>query len=299
MNGTGVFQRERSDRIREYGMRIFDALFPPELLHLYMESRHYAEGQRLRLFLSTSSPVLAAVRWELAYDGYRGTYLALDPEICLIRIWASPGPPPPITPLEQLRILGVFPSPNDLPPLGVEREVHLLQQAVEIPTERGGIELTLIRENVTLDSSRQALLSEEYHVLHFSGDGAFDRESRSGVLFLEDEEKRSVRVTGEQLGVLLRGTGIRLATLIATESAAFGLRDMPEREVHAVAPSLVEAGVPAVIGVEAEITDRSAITFVRAFYASMADRFPVDQAVIQARQAIYKYVYCRCVGYEH
>lgn len=53
------------------------------------------------------------------------------------------------------------------------------------------------------------------------------------------------------------------------------------------AASLVHHGVPAVIGMQFEITDAAAIAFANRLYASLARNFPVDAALAQARRSIF------------
>ncbi len=54
-----------------------------------------------------------------------------------------------------------------------------------------------------------------------------------------------------------------------------------------VATSLIEHEIPAVIGMQFEITDRAAILFSGEFYAALADGRAVDEALSQARMAIF------------
>ena len=54
-----------------------------------------------------------------------------------------------------------------------------------------------------------------------------------------------------------------------------------------VAASLVQREIPAVIAMQFEITDRAAIVFAHEFYAAVADGYPVDSAVAEARKAIF------------
>jgi hypothetical protein len=49
----------------------------------------------------------------------------------------------------------------------------------------------------------------------------------------------------------------------------------------------VEWGLPAVIGMQFEITDEAAITFAERIYTALAQSFPVDAALAQARKAIF------------
>ena len=53
------------------------------------------------------------------------------------------------------------------------------------------------------------------------------------------------------------------------------------------AQSLVQQGTPAVIAMQFEITDEAAITLAHEFYAALADGYPVDGALAEARKAIF------------
>ncbi len=54
-----------------------------------------------------------------------------------------------------------------------------------------------------------------------------------------------------------------------------------------VASSLLRCGLPAVVGMQAEITDEAAITFSEQLYTALAQGFPIDAALAQARRAIF------------
>jgi hypothetical protein len=49
----------------------------------------------------------------------------------------------------------------------------------------------------------------------------------------------------------------------------------------------VQQGIPAVIAMQFEITDQAAITLAREFYGAVADGYPVDAAMAEARKAIF------------
>lgn len=76
---------------------------------------------------------------------------------------------------------------------------------------------------------------------------------------------------------------MRLAVLNSCE----GARTSHVEPFSGVAARLVECGVPAVVGMQFEITDDAAITFSERFYTSLAQGFPVDAALAQARKAIF------------
>jgi hypothetical protein len=273
--------------MKELGSSVFDMLFPGNLHDVYLRSRDYAETQGLRLYLYISDPLLADIPWELAYDKRNSSFLALDRQISFIRVWPSHTALAPVSLVEQLRILAIFPSPREMAAIDVETEMYQLQEALQIPLDRKQIDLHFLRENVTLHNLQQKLATEDFHILHITGHGTFDSERQSAVLALEDDEGMAAFVTAEQLRVLLGGAGLRLATVIAAESGFFGWGGRRARDATAIAPALTEAGIPAVVALQSIVTYKSATGFVRAFYSAIADQFPVDLAVVQARRAIY------------
>jgi hypothetical protein len=76
---------------------------------------------------------------------------------------------------------------------------------------------------------------------------------------------------------------LRLAVLNACEGARTSRAD----PFAGAAQSLVQQGVPAVIAMQFEITDQAAVVFTHEFYAALADSYPVDAALAEARKAIF------------
>src|SRR5439155_10455854 len=75
---------------------------------------------------------------------------------------------------------------------------------------------------------------------------------------------------------------LRLVILNACEGARGGTNDI----FSGTAAILVRRGIPAVIAMQYEITDRAAVEFCRSFYEAVADELPVDAAVAEARKAV-------------
>jgi hypothetical protein len=104
------------------------------------------------------------------------------------------------------------------------------------------------------------------------------------VLLLEDEEGRGRPVSGQYLGTLMHDERtLRLAVLNACEGARTSRAD----PFAGTAQSLVQQGVPAVIAMQFEITDQAAVAFTHEFYAALADGYPVDAALAEARKAVF------------
>ena len=104
------------------------------------------------------------------------------------------------------------------------------------------------------------------------------------MLLLEGEDGGAHEVTGEELGSLLYDErSLRLAVLNSCE----GARTSHVDPFSGVASSLLECGIPAVVGMQFEITDDAAIRFSERLYTALAQGFPVDAALAQARKGIF------------
>ena len=140
--------------------------------------------------------------------------------------------------------------------------------------QRGLLQLTRL-PTATLGALQKQLRREPYHILHFVGHGGFDQQTQDGVLLLEDETGRSRLVSGNYLGTLLHDhRSLRLAVLNACEGAR-----THSDPFAGVAQQLVRQGIPAVIAMQFEITDKAAIILAREFYDALADGYPVSAGV--------------------
>ncbi len=267
------------------GGALFQAVFRDEVLTCLRRSLDEAErqGQGLRLRLRLADvPELAGLPWETLHDAALDRYFGLSRETPLVRYLDLPHRVEPLAVEPPLRVLAVLAGPQDRPALDVEGEWARLRQAVEPLVARGGLVLERL-EAATLPALQQRLRRGRYHVLHYVGHGAFDEREADGLLLLEDEAGLSRPVGGRVLGALLREERtLRLAVLNACEGARGSARD----PFSGVAQGLVRQRIPAVVAMQAEISDAAAAAFAAGFYATLADGYPVDAAVAEARLSI-------------
>jgi hypothetical protein len=273
----------------DFGQRLFDAVIHSSVRDVFIRARHDAEqaGEGLRLQLRLAdAPELADLPWEFLYDGR--DFLALSDETPIIRYLELPNPPRPMRVDLPLRILVSISSPDDLPPLDVESERAKIERSLQHLTARGLVEIDFT-DDASLPTLQRTLrqargAGRPYHVWHYIGHGMFDPTSEASVLAFTSEGGTSYHVGGFQLGTLFNSyPDLRLALLNACE----GARASREDPFAGVAAALIERGIPAVIGMQFEITDRAAITFSGEFYAALVDGLPVDAALIEARRAVF------------
>jgi tetratricopeptide (TPR) repeat protein len=283
--GTRRIDRPEVAALKIFGGRLYTAVFQDELHELLLrslsETSRQGMGLRLRLRLA-DTPELAGLPWEFLYDQDRNRFLALSKHTPLVRYLELPDPPRPLSVTTPLRVLVMIASPTDYDRLNVEREWSKLQEALGEVQAAGRVAVERLPA-ATLTALQRQLRQGEWHIFHFIGHGGFDAQRENGVLILEDRSGRSREVSGDELGGLLNDhDSMRLAVLNACESA----RGDAANPFAGTAQSLIQQGLPAVVAMQFEITDEAAIIFARELYEAVADGYPLDGALAEARKAI-------------
>jgi hypothetical protein len=277
-------QSPESQLAKQFGARLFSAVFEGDVREVYRSSLQEAQSVRkpLRVTLSlTETPELLRLPWEYLYD--EPDFLAISRWTPVVRYLDIGKPLPPLQMTLPLRILSLISAPQDAEPIDAAKERTRLTTALAPLVEAGAVAIDWLPRPSLLGLTRQ-LEKQDYHVIHYIGHGGYDDVVEDGVLLFEDDEGRSDRVRGEQLGELLRDQlTLRLAVLNACEGARASVDD----PFSGVATSLIHRGIPSVIGMQFEISDRAAILFAADFYTAVAEGRPIDTAMAQARRAIY------------
>lgn len=273
----------------DFGARLFDAVMNGEVRDIYVSARLHAENQagglRIRLRLS-EAPELANLPWEYLYDGR--DFLALSTGSPLVRYLDLPNPPRPMSVDLPLRMLVTISAPHDQPPLDVEAERRNIEEALAGLVQDRRLELAFT-EDATLRTLQRTLRRAKvqgrpFHIWHYIGHGVYDPDRKTSYLLFCDDSQMSYSVNGFQLGTLMNNfPEMRLGLLNACE----GARTDQEDPFAGVATALVEHGVPAVVGMQFEISDQAAIAFAGEFYTALVDGLPVDAALTEARRAVF------------
>jgi Tol biopolymer transport system component/flagellar biosynthesis GTPase FlhF len=278
--------RPESAPLKEFGGKLYSAVFQDELRDILRSSvrqtRARGMGMRLRLRLA-DVPELADLPWEFLYDSRLNRFLAQSRRTPLVRYLDLPDPPEPLTVAGPLRLLVMISSPSsdDYEPLDVEQEWNLLNNALAQPQEDRQVIIERLPAN--MNTLRRRLRQEEFHIFHFVGHGFYNPEWGDGALIMEGRNGRAHAVTGEELGGLLNESdATRLAVLNACEGARGGVND----PFAGVAQSLIQQGLPAVVAMQFAISDDAAIIFAHELYAAIADGYPLEAALAEARGAI-------------
>jgi hypothetical protein len=275
---------QEEQTVQEFGRALFEALLIGGVRTRYEMSLDKARRQNkgLRLKLRVEPPELTGLPWEFLYDEGQGEYLCLSSETPLVRYVDLQRPVEHLPKSSPLRILGLVSSPLDLDPLEVEDEKRLVEEAVKDLSANGLVELTWL-EGQTWRDLQRAMRRGLWNIFHFIGHGDFDATNEEGRIAFCNESGRSHLLNATHLARLLDDHHpLRLAFLNSCEGAQGSAGD----PFSSTAATLVRKGIPAVVAMQYEISDKAAIEFSRSFYESVADGLPVDAAMAEARTAV-------------
>jgi hypothetical protein len=282
--GVRRIESPEMELARSFGGRLFKSVMQGQVADLYRGafSEARASGKGLRLTLSlTDVPELAGIPWEYLYDP--PDFLSISTWTPVVRYLDLPRPRRPLQMTLPLRILGVVSAPSDAEPLDSTAERAKLDAALKPLRDANAVTIDWLEEANLLALARK-LRSDSYHILHFIGHGGFDDANGEGALLFEDDAGRGRAISGDQLGTILHDkVNLRLVLLNSCEGARNAVND----PFSGVATSLVRREIPAVIGMQFEITDRAAVLFASEFYSMLAEGQAVDSAITEARLAIF------------
>ncbi len=161
--------------------------------------------------------------------------------------------------------------------LDVEREEQIISEALSIlPT----VQQRVLKDKVTRDVISQALVDDQYHILHFIGHGTFDNDD--GKLVLNSENGGRDLISAPVFADFFRNyPSLKLVVLNACQGAEVSAT----RPLAGMAPQLVARGIPAVVAKQYP----TALTFAKEFYLKLCsgwNRGQVDSAISHARNRI-------------
>lgn len=274
-----------------HGRLLYDCLFADAKVRTaFAGARALADGNdaalRLRLVVGTTAPELHALYWEALRNSDDGSPLFTGERLLLSRYLSSPDWRPVRRRAKAaLRALIVIANPSDL---GSFR-LAAIDVAAELARAKAGLEGI---DCAALASDGRATLDEIVrqlrdgcNVLYVVCHGrVVDGESW---LCLEDETGKAHWVAGKDLIERVREllNAPVLVVLASCQSAGSG-DDASTADGGALArlgPGLAEAGVPAVLAMQGDVTIATMARFMSAFFRELQRDGQIDRAVAIAR----------------
>ena len=243
----------------------------------------------IRLAISPSAAELHALRWETLRLSAASAPLLTGQNVTFSRYLSGlDWRPVRLRPEAELRALVAVADPAD----AAKYRLTPVDRDAELTAARAGLGDTAITElatrgQVTLDAIATAL-RDGYDILYLVAHGRLiDGEP---YLFLENEEGAVARVPGRELAARIHDLADRprLAVLVSCQSAGTGAAAPAEdaAPLAALGPRLAEAGVPAVIAMQGDVTMKTAAAFMPVFFRELRRDGLADRAMAVARGAV-------------
>lgn len=264
-----------------YGQHLYSYLFGDgQRLRRYLGANIEYQQARLTLSLHPDAASLWQLPWEYLHDG--NSFTCLDGNMVLARVPAGlPVLSPPMTP-PPLRILLIIATPDDQPALDVERELAVVQDALEDIIRMGNLSMAVLEE-ATLPALKDVLTREKYDILHYIGHGTFRQNPQQGFLCFENRVGQTELVGAQQLEPLLStAPTLRMMVIAACQSAQIDVRNAFEN----VATGLLQANLPAVVTVPTNLPDEAATVLSHTLYDQLTRGVPPGEALHHVRIAL-------------
>ena len=282
--------------VAAYGRALGQAVFGGAVGDAYRQavaaSQSHGVILRVRLFVGPSATTLHRIHWETMLDPRDGSPVLTDENIVFSRYLSSNDwRPVRLRPKSALRALVVVSGPTDLDrfqarvlaPVAVEDEVERAQNGLSPLPSRVLANHGEVTEERLFDELRDGC-DILYLVCHgyLAGDEPY--------LILENEDGTAARIRGSTLVDRIRDLirVPRLVVLASCQSAGLGgdARSDDAGVLAALGPRLAEAGVPAVLAMQGDISMETVSRFMPTFFHELQRDGQIDRAMAAARGAV-------------
>lgn len=292
----------------EYGLWLTNSLFASDTLKSFLkEARARLKDAdwklRLRLYFGSTASSLHQLHWEKLRDPREpNAFLAPDATVILSRYMASTTLRPGMRPKGQLKALVVIADPENIGAYAgadgqrLTRIKDVQEEVMRAKNSLQGIEVTILQaDNPANRPTLNRLLdklAEGYGILYLVCHGVMAKDA-GPFIYLETEngQVESINISGPN-GFVTRLS--QLATLpqlvvLASCQSAGNADEFVSRDggvLAAFGPRLVEIGVPAVVAMQGNITQKTIAEFMPRFFTQLMEHSEIDRAMAEARRSV-------------
>lgn len=272
----------------EYGKSLAESLFADaNVLSGFAQARASAQSLqaplRVRLLIGPSAPELNTIYWEALHDLQEKSPLFTGENILVSRYLSSGDwRPVKLRPKGDLKALTVASNPSNLKEYKLS-EVDVAGELERAKESLGSIAVTELggKKKCTLNNLMDAL-RDGIDILYLAAHGTIaNGEPR---IWLEDEDGKAAITSADDLVARIRELQQppRLIVLASCQSAGKGAGDA----LQALGPKLAQAGIPAVIAMQGNVSMESVKKFMPTFFEEIQKDGQIDRALAVARGTI-------------
>ncbi len=278
----------------EYGKMLSESLFVPEMATAFAQVRASAAvvraALRIRILAGPSAPEINTIYWETLRDpNDKKTPLFTGENILLSRYLASADlRPVKLRPKGSLKALAAASNPSNL----ADYKLAAVDVAGEISRAREALGTTPVTETGVAEpctlNTLMAKLREGYDILYLAAHGTVA--GGQPRVWLQDDEGKAAITSADEVVTRIQElqNPPRLVVLASCQSAGDGSAPNKDagRVLQAFGPKLAQAGIPAVIAMQGNISMDSVKKFLPMFFAELDKDGQIDRALAVARGTI-------------
>ncbi len=298
VQGGSLFARFDMARLRSfalddeaYGKLLGESLFGTKEVQTAFDTactvaQSLETALRLRLFIDPNALELHSLRWETLRDPRNGASLLTSEHLLFSRYLSSfDWRPIRLRPQAELRALVVIADPSDI----TDYQMAPLNEFRELDRAKFGLgdmhAATLASGGSATLKNMIATLRDGYDILYLIAHGKLVDDEPW--LWLEDENEKTDRVKGSDLVTRLRELEKRPRLIVLASCQGAGTGDeTQEGALAALGPQLAEAGIPAVIAMQGNITIETIEEFMSEFFKELRRDGQIDRAMAVARGSV-------------
>jgi hypothetical protein len=275
-----------------YGLKLTHSLFgDPAVRSAFAQARASVQSLgvplRLRLYVGPSAPSLHNLHWETLRDPEDNSPLSTSENLVFSRYMSSMDwRPVRLRSKGELRALVLIANPSGLQ----EYNLAPIDVGSELERARAGLGQVPLAVLPNPDGTRRATLNNlidhlrdtDYDILYLVCHGTLAKDEPW--LWLEDEAGAAARLPGGELVARLNELAERprLVVLASCESAGSGSGSA----LLSLGPKLAQAGIPAVLAMQGQISVRTLSGFMPVFFRELQRDGQIDRAAAVARGAV-------------
>lgn len=286
-NATKIEQQ-----FQEWGKQLFELVFRSnEKAREFFQAATYEGLDRCELVITSDSPEVLNLPWELLYSPSDRTFLApslagMSRSLSDYAVRAQMRE----LPQDKLNILLVIARPYGEKDIALKTIARPLLAAIaDIRTK---VNIKVLRPPSFEQFERELNANKGfYHIVHFDGHGDFDPDSTGfkhtlggagqGVLVFEADDGSPQIVTAEKIAQNLADCGVPIFVLNACKSAEEG-----EEKFSSVATRLVSLGAKGVVAMAYSVYADAAKHFIGRLYGELVRGESLDRAVALGRREV-------------
>ena len=188
----------------------------------------------------------------------------------------------------RLRVLVISSDTN--PPIALIDQIG--EELRSLLETYNSVEVKLMStDKATYTAVRRELRQCPYHIVHYVGHGLFEENSpeQSSLFFWQGPNRSGniLALTGAELSLLLQNSDVRLFQLSCCEGTRTGTSiDLLDDDYLGVGGSIIQAGVPSVLGFRWPVTAGGARKLALDFYNSFLKHGSPERALLDARREL-------------